>query len=132
MKEIVFPYKRVYSNIFGEIIIPVAKVLLSAKEEIALDAIVDSGAVISIFPRSVCELIGLNFEGGKEARVKTATGEDIAIRIHKVKIKIGELEFNARVAFSEIENVPYVLGRLDIFEKVKIIFDEESTKFVAD
>jgi hypothetical protein len=130
MTELFFPYKHVYSEIFGEILIPVAKIFLSAKKEIGLDVIVDSGAVISIFPKSICELIGLNYEEGKEARVKTVTGEDFTIRIHKVEVRIGVFSLVARVGFSEIENVPYVLGRLDVFDKVGIEFERYGTKFI--
>jgi len=88
LKELFFPYKRVQSDILGEVSIPVAKIFLHGREEIGVDVIVDSGAVISIFPRSLCDLLGLNFEEGKGASVRTATGEEIRIRIHKVKMRI--------------------------------------------
>lgn len=130
MKELFFPYKRVQSDILGEVSIPVAKIFLQGREEIGVDVIVDSGAVISIFPRSLCDLLGLNFEEGKGASVRTATGEEIRIRIHKVKMRIGDYSLNVRAAFSESENIPYVLGRLDILEKVEIRFERDRTRFL--
>jgi len=56
LREILFPFKCVRSDIFGETIIPVAKIFLQGREEIGVDIIVDSGAVISIFPKSLCDL----------------------------------------------------------------------------
>ena len=130
MKKFFFPYKHVRSDIFGEVLIPVVKIFLSGIEEIAVDAIVDSGAVVSIFPRSLCGLLGLVFEDGTKASVRSATGEEIHVRIHKVKIRIGDFCFDARVAFSEMENIPYVLGRLDVFNAAEIRFERDGTSFV--
>ena len=103
MKEFFFPYKRIHSDIFGEVKIPVAKIFLKGGEEIGVDAIVDSGAIVSIFPKSLSEILGLNFEKGKKASVRTATGEEIKIRIQTIELRIGDYCFKARVAFSENE-----------------------------
>jgi len=88
--------------------------------------------VISIFPQSLCELLGLVFEDGRRASVKSATGEEIRIRIHRVGMRIGDFVFDVRVAFSEVENIPYVLGRLDVLEKVEIRFERDGTSFLIE
>lgn len=95
MRKFFFPYKRVRSDIFGEVLIPVAKIFLRGREEIGVDVIVDSGAVISIFPRSLCELLGLVFEDGRRASVRSATGEEIRVRIHRVGMRIWDFSFYA-------------------------------------
>lgn len=120
MNGLFFPYKIVKSEDFGEVKIPVIKIFLSGETEIGIDAILDSGAIISVFPSSICTLIGLNFEGGKKTSVRTATGEKIPIMIHIVGIKIGDFDFKARIGFVENEKIPYILGRLDIFDKLNI------------
>lgn len=130
MKYFFFPYKHVRSDIFGKVSIPVAKIVLQGVDEIGVDVIVDSGAVVSIFPRSLCDLLGLNFEKGVDTSVRTATGEKIDIRIHRVKMRIGNFDFDARTAFTENENIPYVLGRLDIFDKFEIKFERDGTRFL--
>jgi len=56
---------------------------------------------ISPFFPSLCDLLGLNFDEGSGASVRTATGEEIRIRIHKVKMRIGDHGFEARATFSE-------------------------------
>ena len=130
MREVFFPFKRVRSDVFGEVSIPVAKIFLQGKEEVGVDVIVDTGAVISVFPKSLCDLLGLNFEEGRGTSVRTATGEEIRIRVHTVKMRIGNYGFDARAAFSEDENIPYVLGRLDILDKVEIRFERNGTRFL--
>jgi len=130
LRKFFFPYKHVRSDVFGEVLIPVAKIFLRGREEIGVDVVVDSGAVVSIFPRSLCDLIGLVFEDGKRASVRSATGEEIRIRIHRVGIRVGNFVFDARVAFSEVENIPYVLGRLDVFDEVEVRFERDGTSFV--
>jgi len=130
LRKFFFPYKHVRSDVFGEVLIPVAKIFLRGREEIGVDVVVDSGAVVSIFPRSLCDLIGLVFEDGKRASVRSATGEEIRILVHRVGMRIGDFVFDAQVAFSEVENIPYVLGRLDVFDEVEVRFERDGTSFV--
>ena len=85
-----------------------------------------------MFPKSVCELMGLKYEVGEEASLVSAAQEKIPIRVHRVTIRIGEIELKARVGFSEIEKVPHVLGRLDILDKVEIRFEKSGVRFVAE
>jgi len=93
---------------------------------------VDTGAVISLFPKSVCELIGLKYEDGEETLLVSAAQEKIPIRVHRVTIRIGEIEFKARVGFSEMEKVPHVLGRLDVLDKVEIRFEKGGIRLIAE
>jgi len=87
--------------------------------------------VTSLFPRSVCDLLGLKYEAGMKASLISATREEIPVRVHEVGIKIGKIEFSARVGFSEVENVPHLLGRLDVFDNVKIEFEKDGVKFTS-
>jgi len=131
MTEIYFPYKHIQTETFGRVTIPVAKIFLQGRRrETAIDVIVDTGAVISIFPKSLCDILGLDFERGQQSYVRTATGEDIPIRIHKLRIRINNHKLQARAAFSTIENIPYILGRLDILDKIEIRFEKHGTKFI--
>jgi len=131
MTELYFPYKRIQTETFGKVTIPVAKIFLQGKrEETAIDVIVDTGAVISIFPKSLCDILGLDFEKGQQSYVKTAIGENIPIKIHKLRIRINNHKFQARAAFSTIENIPYILGRLDILDKIEIKFEKHGTRFI--
>jgi len=132
MTEFHFPYKLIDTDAFGKVTIPVAKIFLQGEqEETAIDVIVDTGAVISIFPKSLCDILGIVFENGQLSYVKTATSESIPIRIHRLNIRIGNYSFKARVAFSTIENVPYILGRLDVLDQIEMRFNKQGTTFIA-
>jgi predicted aspartyl protease len=131
MKEEFFPYRRLIHEVFGEIKIPSVELILKNMKEVRIYAIVDSGAVISLFPKSICDLLGLKYEEGKKASLISATCEEIPVRIHRVKIGIGRIEFDARVGFSEVEKVPHLLGRLDVFDKVEIKFEKGGIRFTS-
>ena len=48
-----------------------------------------------------------------------------------MRITIGDFSFDARVGFSEEEKVPYILGRLDILDRIEVRFGKEGTKFLT-
>jgi len=46
--------------------------------------------------------------------------------LHKVLVRIGDIEFKATIAFADSDEVPRLIGRLDFFRRFKITFDEEA------
>jgi hypothetical protein len=52
--------------------------------------------------------------------------------IKTVKIKIGERIIDARIAWSLIEDVPLLLGRVDIFKLFTIYFEKEKRTVFSD
>lgn len=42
-----------------------------------------------------------------------------------VKMKIGDKTFDASIAVALIEDVPYILGRENVFDKFKICFNQK-------
>lgn len=77
------------------------------------------------------EYLGLKIREGEEIKEIRGIGDSkVPYVVRKVIMKIGEKEFEARVAWSLIENVPLVLGRLDIFDKFDILFKEREEKVV--
>lgn len=131
MKEAFFPYKRLIHKVFGEIKLPLIELSLKHVRSVRLYAMVDSGAAISVFPRSVCDLLGLKYEEGRKASLLSATQEEIPMRVHKVTVRIGEVEFDARVGFSKMEKVPHVVGMLDVLDEVEIRFERDGVRFIA-
>lgn len=45
--------------------------------------------------------------------------------IKKVVLKIGDRQFNVRLGWALIEEVPILIGRLDFFDFFKIEFDQQ-------
>jgi predicted aspartyl protease len=89
-------------------------------------AYVDSGADVSILPKGDAELLGVNLYEGELWRLTGIGRAIVSAYLHEVMVKIGALEFPARIAFADLNEVPRIVGRLDIFRKFKVMFDEQN------
>ncbi len=49
----------------------------------------------------------------------------VPIIVKVVKMKIGNKTFDASIAVALIEDVPYILGRENVFDKFKICFNQK-------
>lgn len=91
----------------------------------------DSGADISAIPKSIAELLGLNFEGkitlayGIGGKVKSVESE-VRVLVQKGHERY---EFNLPVKIIlDDYNFPILLGRQGFFNKFVITFDQENEK----
>ena len=124
--EIEFDFREEQSRIFGQILRPVAEVTFINNEKEVLEyPYVDSGADISLIPKSVGNFLG--FEIGKADEITEIKGigeRGVPIIIKKAKIRIGEKLFETRIAWALIEEVPLLLGRTDVFNLFDICFEK--------
>ena len=130
MKSYIFHYRKEKTK-EGEIVYrPVAYVHLKGKDGnwYLFDPYIDSGADLCLFTRSDCNLLGYELKEGRERLIGGVSGGLIRTYIHQVLLRIGEIELTAEVAFAELEEVPRLLGRKDIFNRFQINFDEEELK----
>ena len=105
--------------------LPIISIRLKGKEWVEFRAFVDSGAGYSIFQAEMAEILGLRLENGTESYVTVGDGSQIKVYIHRVKVKIAELEFDASIGFSRHLGIGFnIIGRLDIFDRFKVCFDE--------
>lgn len=132
--EVEFSFKKENSRVFGLISRPVARItLINGTERVPELVYVDSGADVTLIPRSVGELLNFKVEAGDKIEEIKGIGEQgIPVVIKKVKIKIGERLIDARIAWSLIEEVPLLLGRVDIFRLFNITFEKEKKTVFAD
>lgn len=132
MKRFSFPYKKEPSTVFGYVHRPVVEVYLRTRvgDWFKVSAYADSGADITVFPRSVCELLGLRLQDGQDSTVTGVGGEEIRIFIHKIMVRIGDEELKIRAGFAERESIPYLLGRTDILTYFNILFEEHRVVFI--
>jgi len=132
LKKISFPYKKEPSTLFGYIYRPVVEIYLKTKENqwLKASAYADSGADITIFPKSICEILGLRLHEGQESTIKGVGGEEIKIFIHKITMRINEEELDIRVGFAEREDIPYLIGRTDILTHFSILFKNDRVVFI--
>jgi predicted aspartyl protease len=88
-------------------------------------AFVDSGAGYSVFHAEMAEILGLKLEDGKREGITVGDGSQIEVYKHKVKVNVANQEFDATIGFSRQLGIGFnIIGRLSIFEKFKICFDE--------
>jgi hypothetical protein len=87
--------------------------------------IVDSGADITLIPRSLGEFLGFSFAGEKIREIRGIGEGKIPYIIKTLVIKIEKYEFQARIGITLIEEVPLILGRLDVFDNFNIEFRQK-------
>jgi hypothetical protein len=129
--KLIFKYRREETK-RGVVYRPVVKVSLKSVDGhwYTFTAYVDSGADVSILPKGDAELLGINIYEGELWRLTGIGRAIIPAYLHEVRVKIGTLEFPARVAFADLNEVPRLIGRLDIFRKFKVTFDEQNLQTI--
>ena len=132
--EVEFDFKKEESRIFGPILRPVARVILINNEkEVAEHLYVDSGADVSLIPKSVGDWLGFNVEKEDSITEIKGIGErGVPIIIKKLKIRIGEKLLETRIAWALIEEVPLLLGRTDVFNLFDICFKKNKKTIFTD
>ena len=107
-------------------------VLTKDNNSIKTDAIVDSGAILSIFQGNIAEYLGLEIEDGKE-QLFQGIGGKITGYMHSIKVKIDSAEFPCRIAFSnELAMSLNIIGRESFFDRFRITFDEKIKKLILE
>ena len=131
---ITFYYRKMRSRVLGEILRPVADIRLQTRKGkwIKYEAFIDSGADITIIPYSVGKYIGFEMKEENLVQFQGVAGKDVPTILTKVKMRIGEVELEPRVAWALIEEAPPLLGRLDIFDRFNITFKEREGKIIFE
>lgn len=115
-----FPYLQ-----FEGRFLPIINIKVKGSEWIEFRAFVDSGAGYSVFTASAAEMLGLDIEKGKKEFVKIGDGSFMEIFSFKLRVMLADKEFEAKIGFSRSLGIGFnILGRLDIFEKFRVCFDE--------
>lgn len=130
-----FPYRKERTR-FGEIIFrPRATIELQGihKEWYRFSLYADSGADVTLLRRSDCRILGYELTTGDERPLGGIGKGLIKTYVHRIKVRIGTVEFVSAVAFAEEEEIPRLLGREDIFNHFKVCFDQPNlvTDFIA-
>ena len=121
-----FPYRREPSAGFGTILRPVASVLLStntATLEVAM--YIDSGADMTVIPFRLGRALGFRQRPVERiVELSGIGGAGVPYAVRTARMRIGKSSFRIRLAWALIEEVPPLLGRVDIFLRFRILFDE--------
>lgn len=117
----VFPYYFNGSDYYP--VIPL--VFLIGKKRIRSQALIDSGATISVFGEETAEALGVEIEKG-ERTILGGVGGRIVGYIHKLRVRIAGKNFLCPFVFSREYLVSFnLLGRQEFFKQFKIIFEEK-------
>jgi len=130
MKKYIFPYgfrlslkdKRIIS--FPAVNVSLLKI--NSEEEFSFLILIDSGAEVSLFTKGDAELLKISLNKGEKIEIGSASGDKFLAFLHPVILKIGNEKFKIKVAFSERNDTPRVLGRNPLFSYFFIIFDNKN------
>ncbi len=118
-------YKYDYIPIRGKFfpIIP----LFAARGDkiIPVSALVDSGAIISLFNSGVAKALGIETEKGEMFK-PTGIGGSIVSYIHEIILKVEDTEIKIKVAFTDNLAVPInLIGREGFFDAFSVLFNDK-------
>lgn len=95
---------------------------------IRTDAIVDSGAAISIFKADIGRALGIDIKKGEKRIFQGASAKLIGY-VHEIGLIIDEHKIKCKVAFSDDLQTSFnLLGRETVFDKFLIIINEKQKK----
>lgn len=117
----------------GSVYFPVIPlVFIAGEKRIRSQALIDSGATISIFGEETANSLGIDIESGKKT-ILGGVGGRIVGYIHKVKIRIAGKEFLCPIVFSHEYLVSFnLLGREAVFKQFRIIFEEKKSLLMLE
>lgn len=112
--------------VFGQVPVAMAQLTLldTARRGHRIFFQVDSGAVVSLLSRSCAELLGLRLEDGQRVELSTVGGRATVAYVHQIQTIFSEqIAYPVRFAISEKEDVPSLLGRLDVIATLQTDLD---------
>lgn len=122
MRVIEFPY-----TLYKALSVPIVPVQLQHKGDwYELWAFVDSGAAYSIFAAREAVDMGLDLSQALQRMIIVGDGSFIPVLFVKLPMRIGEVELNVEVGFSEKLGVGFnLLGRKDVFNAFRVCFSDD-------
>jgi hypothetical protein len=104
--------------------------LIKENIEIDTDALIDSGANISVFREEIAECLEIVIEDGEEILLQGLGGRIVGY-IHELKVRVEDEEFPCKVVFSkELTVALNILGREGFFEYFQVTFNEKGKEVI--
>ena len=112
----------------GIVLRPVAEVILEKDSfTVEIPMYVDSGADVSMIPFRFGKALG--FKQEKEdtiQEIKGISGAGVPYILKEVTLMLNGKRLKIRTAWALVEEVPMLMGRMDIFDKFRVVFDERN------
>lgn len=126
-----FPFIDLQSENLGKIRKPFAIASLMNGEKHVQDIfLVDSGADVTLIPKSFGIKLGLKPPLKKDIKFLGGIAGGVPVAHCSMDMTIGKIRFLCRVAWAQVEDVPPVLGRVDVFDKFDIEFKQRDRKIL--
>ena len=104
--------------------------LIKENVEIDTDALIDSGANISVFREEIAECLEIVIEDGEEILLQGLGGRIVGY-IHELKVRVDDEEFPCKIVFSKELTVGLnILGREGFFEYFQVTFNERGKEVI--
>ncbi len=87
---------------------------------------VDSGAAISLLPRSAADILMLNYDLGIPISLGGVGGSVFVARVFELDASVGEENVRIPVAIAPTEGFPPLLGRLGLYDQKSVLMDNEN------
>lgn len=113
--------------------VPVVRVRLFRNSRQTEDlALVDSGAVYSIFDASIADRLGIDFKLGRRAFVWGLGGHLVAVYLHSVGLVIDDFHITAEIGFSDQLRIGFnLLGRHSVFNQLQFCFNDRDGALIV-
>lgn len=117
----------------GEHTYPLIDVRLTGpRGSLAVKALVDSGAIFSIFRPEIAGYLGIRIKTGQSFHFHGIAGRIVGY-LHKIPMKVNQETFDCYIAFSpELETSFNILGRNNFFLPFLITFNEKHQKVLIE
>jgi hypothetical protein len=127
-----FPFIEFESENLGKILKPFAFVELENDETSIGEypMLIDSGVDVTLIPRVTEERLALKPPNENEVKSLGGIAGGVPVAYRTIDLKIENIKFPVRIAWSQIEDVPPVLGRVDVFDKFDIEFKQSERKII--
>lgn len=121
-RRVSFPFRRQLTP-FGFTWVPIVPVeLRHLGSTLIVDMIVDSGAEISMIPLRVGRAIGFRPRSRESGADLGGIAAAVPFLMRRIRMQIGHFRWSARIAWAQRQDVPLLLGRMDVFDRFDIRF----------
>ena len=112
---------------FGEMFYPglIVEVRLDSGKYQPFEFILDSGADCTVIPHYLAIMTGNHISAKPDAHMTGVAGISMPVYKGNLFLRIQKTEFNVRCLFTESDNTPFLIGRVDFFATFKILFDAD-------
>ncbi len=104
--------------------------LINEDTHVVSNMVIDSGADVSIIPKTEGENLGFHIEEGEKVENVNGIGGQTPVVHRTIRFKIGPEIITARIAWALTDDIPPILGRETIFDIFDIEFRQTNKKVI--